>query len=155
MEKEQPRADLRGTVAPSGEQPLEPAARTAIFTALGGTLATLLSQEIKLAKVEASVSAGLARRGAGYTGAAAIAGHLVLLALSLGAAAALALLTGHGTAALVVAGAWIVAESTLVVLARKKPARARGTPGAAQRENGSGSADAGTRQPGDTSGDGG
>lgn len=147
MKKEPPKAASRGVVAPSSEQPRESAGRTAIFTALGGTLTTLLSQEFKLAKVEASVFAGLARRSVGNAGSAGVAAHLVLLSLSLGAAGALALWTGYGPAALVLAGAWSVAELTLVLLARKKLARDRGTPGTVRRESGAVPDDARARQP--------
>ena len=83
-------------------------------------------QEVELAKAEATQSAKRAGKGAGMFGGAGVAGHFVLLFLSISLWWALGDGMGHGWSALVVAAMWAVIAAVLAVVGRKEFAAIRG-----------------------------
>lgn len=91
-------------------------------------LSTLMRQELELAKAELKQTATRAGTGAGLFGGAAVAGHMVLLFLSLAIWWSLGNLIGLGWSALIVAVIWAVIAAVLAVTGRSQLARARGIP---------------------------
>ncbi|GFJ83515.1 hypothetical protein Phou_076950 [Phytohabitans houttuyneae] len=89
-------------------------------------LSTLVRQEMDLAKAELRQEAGKAGRAAGAFGAAAVAGHMVLLFLSFALWWALANGMDEGWAALIVAVVWAVAAAVLYAVARSQVQRVHG-----------------------------
>ncbi|MFD6444599.1 phage holin family protein [Promicromonospora sp. NPDC060204] len=81
-------------------------------------LSTLIRQEVALAKAEVAESAKRAGKGAGMFGGAGVAGHMVLLFLSLALWWALGSLIGGGWSALVVAAVWAVIAAVLAARGR-------------------------------------
>ena len=74
---------------------------------------TLLRQEVELAKAEVKQSATRAGKGAGMFAGAGLAGHMVLLFISVAAWWGIGDSLGHGWSALVVAGIWLVIGAVL------------------------------------------
>jgi hypothetical protein len=91
-------------------------------------LSTLIRQEIELAKAEATQSAKRAGKGAGMFGGAGVAGHMVLLFLSLALWWALGSVMGGGWAALVVAVVWAVVAAVLAARGRSELKAVEGLP---------------------------
>lgn len=91
-------------------------------------LSTLIRQEVELAKAEATQSAKRAGKGAGLFGGAGVAGHMVLLFLSLALWWALGSVLGGGWSALVVAGVWAVIAGVLAVRGRSEIRAVDGLP---------------------------
>jgi len=89
-------------------------------------LSTLMRQEVELAKAEIAQSAKRAGKGAGMFGGAGLAGHMVLLFLSIALWWALGDSMGHGWSALIVAAIWAVIGAVLALLGRKEFAEVRG-----------------------------
>jgi hypothetical protein len=89
-------------------------------------LTTLMRQEVELAKAEAAQSAKRAGKGAGMFGGAGVAGHMVVLFLSIGLWWALGDAIGRGWSALVVAAIWAIAAMVLVLVGRREFAQIRG-----------------------------
>ncbi|GLI00966.1 phage holin family protein [Phytohabitans aurantiacus] len=89
-------------------------------------LSTLVRQEMDLAKAELREEAAKAGRAAGAFGAAAVAGHMVLLFASVALWWALANGMDEGWAALIVAVVWAVAAAILFAAARAQVRRVRG-----------------------------
>ncbi|MGY2127341.1 phage holin family protein [Blastococcus sp. SYSU DS0617] len=83
-------------------------------------LSTLMRQELELAKVELKVEAKKAGEGAGMFGAAAFAGYMVLMFLSIALWWALSHLVGHSWSALIVAILWGIVGAVAFVMGRKK-----------------------------------
>ena len=97
---------------------------------IANDLSTLIRQELALAKAEAQESATKAGKGAGMLAGAGVAGHFVLLFLSialwwgLGSA-----MDGHrGWAALIVALIWAVVAAILAVVGRGQLKNVKGLP---------------------------
>ncbi|MEV7473652.1 phage holin family protein, partial [Pseudarthrobacter oxydans] len=76
-------------------------------------LSTLMRQEVELAKAELKQSATKAGKGSGMLAGAGVAGHFVLLFLSLGLMFALGALMPLGWAALIVAVVWGIIAAVL------------------------------------------
>lgn len=95
-------------------------------------LSTLVRQEIELAKAEAKESATRAGKGAGMFGGAGLAGHFVLLFLSIALWWGLGNATGHAWSALIVAVIWAVIALVLVMMGRKEFQSIRGLPRTAE-----------------------
>lgn len=95
-------------------------------------MSTLMRQEVELAKVELKQSATRAGKGSGMLAAAGVAGHFVLLFLSLGLWWALGDLMGLGWSAVVVAIIWGIAAAVLAVLGRKELNAIKGMPQTAE-----------------------
>lgn len=91
-------------------------------------LSTLIRQEIELAKAEAAQSARRAGKGAGMFGGAGVAGHMVLLFLSLALWWALGSVLGGGWSALVVAAVWAVIAAVLAARGRAELRAVEGMP---------------------------
>lgn len=91
-------------------------------------LSTLVRQEIELAKAEAKQSAQRAGKGAGMFGGAGVAGHMVLLFLSLALWWALGTVMGLGWSGLVVAALWAVVAVVLALRGKKELQAVEGMP---------------------------
>jgi hypothetical protein len=98
-------------------------------------ISTLMRQEVALAKAEVKQSATQAGKGAGLFAGAGIAGHFVLLFLSLALWWLLGAWIGDGGdrpalgwSALIVAVIWGAIAAVLAVMGRKETQRAKGIP---------------------------
>lgn len=97
-----------------------------MFKSLSTNLTTLIQQEIALAKAEAteavhkaSRSAKDAGKGVGLLGGAGVAGHFVLLFLSIALMWALGSVMHLGWSALIVAAVWAVIAAILAAVGKK------------------------------------
>lgn len=104
----------------------EPSSRSVgdLLSDISTDLSTLMRQEIELAKAEAKESAGAAGKGAGMLGGAAVAGHLVLVFVSLALWWWVGEATGLGWSALLVALIWAVIAAILAMVGRGQLRRA-------------------------------
>ena len=91
-------------------------------------LSTLMRQEVELAKAELKQSATKAGKGSGMLAGAGVAGHFVLLFLSLGLMFALGALMPLGWAALIVAVVWGIIAAVLASIGRKELKQIKGLP---------------------------
>ncbi|WP_435737632.1 phage holin family protein [Cellulosimicrobium sp. PMB13] len=91
-------------------------------------LSTLMRQEVELAKAEAKQSAQRAGKGAGMLAGAGVAGHMILLFLSIALWWALGAVMGRGWSALVVAVLWAVVAAILAAMGRKELKTVEGMP---------------------------
>jgi len=91
-------------------------------------LSILMRQELELAKAELKQTATRAGTGAGLFGGAAVAGHMVLLFVSIALWWSLGMLIGHGWSGLIVAVIWAIVAAILAVTGKGQLARARGIP---------------------------
>jgi hypothetical protein len=89
---------------------------------------TLLRQEVELAKAEVKQSATRAGKGAGMFAGAGLAGHMVLLFLSVAAWWGIGDSMGHGWSALLVAGIWLAIGAVLAVVGRSELKAIKGVP---------------------------
>jgi hypothetical protein len=95
-------------------------------------LSTLMRQEIELAKAEARESARQAAKGGSMFAGAGVAGHMVLVFLSVALWWALGDAIGWGWSALVVAAVWAVVALVLYLRGRAETRRVRGMPRTAE-----------------------
>jgi hypothetical protein len=95
-------------------------------------LSTLMRQEVELAKVEAKQSATRAGKGGGMLAGAGVAGHFVVLFLSIALWQALGELIGLGWSAVVVAILWGIIAAVLAAKGRKELAAIKGLPQTAE-----------------------
>jgi len=91
-------------------------------------LSTLMRQEVELAKAELKQSATKAGKGSGMLAGAGVAGHFVLVFLSLGLMFALGALMPLGWAALIVAVVWGIIAAVLASIGRKELKQIKGLP---------------------------
>ncbi|PVZ60325.1 MULTISPECIES: phage holin family protein [Arthrobacter] len=91
-------------------------------------MSILMRQEVELAKVELKQSAARAGKGAGMLAGAGVAGHFVLLFLSLALWWALGSLMGLGWSAVVVALIWGIVAAVLATTGRKELKAINGLP---------------------------
>ena len=91
-------------------------------------LSTLMRQEIALAKAEVGESAKRAGKGAGLLAGAGVAGHMVLLFLSVALWWALGSVMGRGWSAVVVAVVWAVVAAVLAARGRAQLREVEGVP---------------------------
>ena len=92
-------------------------------------LSTLMRQEVELAKVEAKQSATRAGKGAGMLAGAGVAGHFVLVFLSLALWYAVGeAWTGLGWSAVIVAVIWAIIAAVLASKGRKELKKVKGMP---------------------------
>lgn len=103
-----------------------------VFADISRDLSTLMRQELQLAKAEARESAMKAGKGAGMFGGAGVAGHFVLLFLSIALWWGLGNVIGRSWSALVVAVIWAVIAAVLAAMARKEIKQIEGMPRTAQ-----------------------
>ncbi|GAB3080012.1 MULTISPECIES: phage holin family protein [unclassified Phycicoccus] len=99
-----------------------------LFADISRDLSTLVRQEMELAKVEMRESATKAGKGAGMLAGAGVAGHFVLLFLSVAAWWGLGNHIGRGWSALVVAGVWAVIAAVLAARGRGEIKQVKGIP---------------------------
>jgi hypothetical protein len=104
----------------------------AILADITADISTLMRQEVELAKVELRQSATQAGRGGGMLAGAAVAGHMVLLFLSIALWWGIAQLIGLGWSALVVALLWAVAAAVLASVGRSELKSVKGLPKTAE-----------------------
>jgi len=91
-------------------------------------ISTLMRQEVELAKAEAKDSATKAGKGAGMFAGAGIAGHFVLLFLSIALWWGIGDATGHAISALIVAAIWAIIAAVLAVVGRTEFKTVKGMP---------------------------
>jgi hypothetical protein len=91
-------------------------------------ITTLMRQEVELAKAELKQSATRAGKGAGMFAGAGVAGHLVVVFVSIAAWWAIGDSTGYGWSALIVAGIWAVIAAVLAVAGRAEMKSVTGVP---------------------------
>ncbi|MFI2489096.1 phage holin family protein [Promicromonospora kroppenstedtii] len=91
-------------------------------------VSTLMRQEVALAKAEVADSAKRAGKGVGMFGGAGVAGHMVLVFLSLALWWALGTLVGGGWSALLVAAVWAVIAGVLALRGRAELRAVEGLP---------------------------
>lgn len=99
-----------------------------LFADISRDLSTLIRQETELAKAEMRQSATKAGKGAGMLGGAGVAGHFVLLFLSIAAWWGLGNQIGRGWSALVVAVIWAVIAAVLLSIGRRELKQVKGIP---------------------------
>jgi Putative Actinobacterial Holin-X, holin superfamily III len=95
-------------------------------------MSTLMRQEVELAKVELKQSATRAGKGSGLLAGAGVAGHFVLLFLSLALWWALGLVIGLGWSGVIVAVIWGIIAAVLASMGRKELNAIKGMPQTAQ-----------------------
>jgi hypothetical protein len=118
------------------EPPPTPAQAKADTTSLGDLLgdvtrdlSTLMRQEVELAKIEAKQSAARAGKGGGLLAGAGVAGHFVLLFLSLALWYGIGEeWTGFGWSAVIVAVLWGIVAAILAARGRKELKTIKGMP---------------------------
>ena len=91
-------------------------------------ISTLMRQEVELAKAEAKQSATKAGKGGGMLAGAGVAGHFVLLFLSIALWYALSELMGPGWSAVVVALIWGIIAAVLASTGKKELKKIKGMP---------------------------
>ena len=91
-------------------------------------LSTLMRQEVELAKAELKQSATKAGKGGGMLAGAGVAGHFVLVFLSLALMFALGALMPLGWAAVIVAVIWGIIAAVLASMGRKNLKQIQGLP---------------------------
>jgi hypothetical protein len=91
-------------------------------------LSTLMRQEVELAKAELKQSATKAGKGGGMLAGAGVAGHFVLVFLSLALMFALGALMPLGWAAVIVAVIWGIIAAVLASIGRKELKQIKGLP---------------------------
>jgi Flp pilus assembly protein TadB len=91
-------------------------------------LSTLMRQEVELAKAELKQSATKAGKGGGMLAGAGVAGHFVLLFLSLALMFGLGALMPLGWAAVIVAVIWGIIAAVLASRGRKELKQVQGLP---------------------------
>lgn len=99
-----------------------------LLAAVSTDLSTLMRQEVALAKAELSQSAKQAGKGAGMFAGAGVAGHMVLLFLSIALWWGIGDKTGHGWSALIVAVIWAIIAAILAARGRKEMKNVTGVP---------------------------
>jgi hypothetical protein len=91
-------------------------------------LSTLMRQEVELAKAELKQSATKAGKGGGMLAGAGVAGHFVLVFLSLALMFALGALMPLGWSAVIVAVIWAIIAAVLASIGRKNLKQIQGMP---------------------------
>jgi hypothetical protein len=99
-----------------------------LLAAVSQDVTNLLRQEIALAKAEVRKSVSSAGKGAGMLAGAGVAGHMVLLFLSISVWWGLGSSIGRGWSALVVAAVWLVVAAVLAAVGRSEMKSVSGVP---------------------------
>lgn len=118
---------------PEWERSVEKESLGSLMSNVSSDLSTLIRQEIALGKAELRETAKNTGKGAGMFGGAGIAGHFVLLFLSIALWAALgATVIGSAWSAVIVAVIWAIIGAVLAVLGKKNLDQAEGAPQTAE-----------------------
>jgi len=99
-----------------------------LLTQVSRDISELMRQELELAKAELKETTTRASKGAGMLGGAGVAGHFVLLFLSLALWWALGGLVGGGWSAVIVAVIWAIIAAILYSVGKKEMKTVRGMP---------------------------
>jgi hypothetical protein len=99
-----------------------------VFSAITADLSTLIRQEVALAKAEIRQSATNAAAGAGQLAGAGVAGHFVLLFISISLWWGLGQFIGNAWSGLVVAVLWAVVGAVLYASGRGSLKQVEGLP---------------------------
>ena len=99
-----------------------------LLARVSSDLSTLMRQEVALAKAEVTQSAKQAGKGAGMFAGAGVAGHFVLLFISIALWWGIGDKTGHGWSALIVAVIWAIIAAVLAARGRKEMKNVTGVP---------------------------
>ena len=99
-----------------------------VFSAITADLSTLIRQEVALAKAEIRQSATNAAAGAGKLAGAGVAGHMVLLFISISLWWGLGQFLGNAWSGLVVAALWAVVGAVLYASGRASLKQVEGLP---------------------------
>jgi hypothetical protein len=99
-----------------------------LLSDISADLSTLMRQEVALAKAELTQSGKQAGKGAGMLAGAGVAGHMVLLFISIAAWWGIGNATGHGWSALIVAAIWAIIGAILASMGRKEMKNVTGVP---------------------------
>lgn len=111
------------------EQRAETESLGTLMGQLFGDLSTLIHQEVDLAKAELTQSAKKAGTGAGMLGGAGIAGHFVLLFLSIALWAGIGgTAVGYAWSGVIVAVVWAIIAGVLALLGKKNLEEVDGAP---------------------------
>lgn len=111
------------------EQRAETASLGTLMGQLFENLSTLIHQEVDLAKAELAQSAKKAGTGAGMLGGAGIAGHFVLLFLSIALWAGIGgTAVGYAWSGVIVAVVWAIIAGVLALLGKKNLEEVDGAP---------------------------
>jgi Na+/melibiose symporter-like transporter len=113
-----------GTSPPAAERP----SIGELLSDISTDLSTLMRQEVALAKAELTQSAKQAGKGAGMLAGAGVAGHFVLLFISIWLWWSIGDKTGHGWSALIVAALWAIIAAVLAARGRKEMKNVNGVP---------------------------
>jgi len=97
-----------------------------VFSAVTADLSTLIRQEVALAKAEIRQSATQAGAGAGKLAGAGVAGHMVLLFVSVSAWWGVGQFIGNAWSALVVAVFWAIVGAILYASGRSSLSKVEG-----------------------------
>lgn len=116
----------------AAEAKAEPTSLGDLLGEVSRDLSTLMRQEVELAKVELKESASSAGKAGGMFAGAGVAGHFVLLFLSLALWWALGQLVGLGWSAVIVAVLWGIIAAILAFVGRKKIRQIKGMPQTSQ-----------------------
>ena len=120
----------------TGASPAEAKAETnslgELLAQVSRDISELMRQEVELAKAELKESTSRASKGAGMLGGAGVAGHFVLLFLSLALWWALGGLVGGGWSAVIVAIIWAIIAAILYTVGKKELKTVRGMPRTAE-----------------------
>jgi len=128
----QPRAASPGNGGSSPENGGSLGSVGQLLGEISSDISTLMRQEVELAKTELQQSVSRASKGAGMLGGAAVAGHMVLLFLSVALWWGLGERIGRGWSGLVVALIWAVIAAALAVAGRSQLKEVDGLPQTAE-----------------------
>jgi Putative Actinobacterial Holin-X, holin superfamily III len=99
-----------------------------LLSDISDDISTLMRQEVALAKAELTQSAKQTGKGAGMLAGAGVAGHFVLLFISIALWWGIGDKTGHGWSALIVAAVWAIIAAILAARGRKEMKNVTGVP---------------------------
>jgi hypothetical protein len=99
-----------------------------LFSSVSQDLSTLMRQEVALAKAELRQSATQAGAGVGMLSGAGVAGHFVLLFLSIAAWWGIAQWTGQAWSGVIIAVVWAVIALILYSMGRSRLRQVEGLP---------------------------
>jgi hypothetical protein len=99
-----------------------------LFTAVSSDLSTLMRQEVELAKAEVRQSATQAGAGVGMLAGAGVAGHFVLLFLSIAAWWGIAQWIGQAWSGVIIAVVWAIIAFILYTIGRNRLKQVEGVP---------------------------
>jgi uncharacterized membrane protein YqjE len=95
---------------------------------ISADISTLMRQEVALAKTELAESASKAAKGGGMLGGAAVAGHMVLVFVSVAIWWFIGDGIGRGWSALIVAAVWLIIAAVLAIVGRSQLKAVGGLP---------------------------